>query len=81
VKLWQASNPNARDFRLMTIGPGWTATLLEGEDGVYVARVAPTQGFTAFFVELTFPGARLPLVFTTEVAVVPDIYPFPPPTP
>lgn len=80
VKVWQASNPTARDFRRMTIGPAWTSTPLEGEDGIYTAQVpSPAAGFTAFFVELTFPG-RLPLVFTTEVAVVPDVYPFPPPT-
>jgi hypothetical protein len=40
----------------------------------------PGQGWTAFFVELTFPGpGNLPLVFTTEVVVAPDVYPFPAP--
>lgn len=81
VALWSASNPSARDFRLETIGPAWTSTPLEGVNGVYTATVpAPAQGWTAFFVELTYPGAPgLPLVFTTEVVVTPDLYPFPPP--
>jgi len=40
----------------------------------------PDQGYTAFFVELTFPGPNdMPLVFTTEVVVTPDVYPFDPP--
>ncbi len=29
VRLWQATNPNHRDFRLQTLGAGWTATRLE----------------------------------------------------
>ncbi|MCX6624823.1 MAG: hypothetical protein NTY38_27930 [Acidobacteria bacterium] len=43
---------------------------------------APEAGFTAFFVELRFPGPdTLPLVFTTEVVVTPDVYPFEAPAP
>jgi PhoPQ-activated pathogenicity-related protein len=81
VLLWQASNPKARDFRLESIGPAWTSTPLtgvNGMNGIYDAALpAPSAGFTAFFVELTFPRAGdLPLVFTTEVMVVPDVYPF-----
>ena len=81
VVLWQATNPQARDFRLETIGPAWTSPPLTGQNGIYdVSMPAPAQGWTAFFVELTFPGpAGLPLVFTTEVVVTPDVYPFPAP--
>ncbi|MBI3683586.1 MAG: PhoPQ-activated pathogenicity-related family protein [Acidobacteria bacterium] len=80
VKLWQAANPEARDFRLMTIGAAWTSREIKGENGMYAVEVAPpSSGWTAFFVELTFPGARLPLVFTTDVVVTPDVYPFGPP--
>jgi PhoPQ-activated pathogenicity-related protein len=81
VKLWQATNPTARDFRLAVIGKAWTATPLEGQDGVYVASVPkPVAGFSAFFAELTFDsGFAVPWVFTTEVVVTPDEYPFPPP--
>jgi PhoPQ-activated pathogenicity-related protein len=79
VKLWQATNPSARDFRLDTIGPAWTSSALEeSTTGVYTARVpAPPQGWTAFFVELTFdgPAGAEPWKFTSGVRVVPDTLP------
>jgi len=81
VLLWQASNPKARDFRLETIGPAWTSTPLSGTNGIYTATLTADRGWSAFFVELTFPGPGstpndIPLVFTTEVVVTPDVYPF-----
>jgi PhoPQ-activated pathogenicity-related protein len=79
VKLWQATNPNARDFRLDAIGEAWTSTDLKDEGGgVYLARVGkPEKGWTAFFAELTFEnGTALPYKFTTQVRVVPDVKPF-----
>ncbi|HET9298838.1 MAG TPA: PhoPQ-activated pathogenicity-related family protein [Candidatus Polarisedimenticolaceae bacterium] len=78
VRLWKASNPDARDFRLQTIGPVWTTSLLEpSADGVYVGRVEkPVRGFTAFFLEMTYPGpGKEPLKLTTAVRVVPDTLP------
>ncbi len=79
VKLWQATNREARDFRVDTIGKVYTATPLEPiEPGVYVARIAPPErGFTAYFVELEYatPG-RYPLKVTTDVFVVPDVLPY-----
>jgi len=83
VNLWQATNPNARDFRVDTIGKAYTSTpLAPAADGSYVAQVdKPKSGFTAFFVELVFPtGKKYPLKFTTEVSVVPDVLPFKMPT-
>ena len=82
VKLWQATNPEKRDFRLLSIGPAYKSTVLEpGADGAYVARVEkPAKGFTDYFVELTFPSAcKYPFKFTTAVRVTPDVLPFPPP--
>jgi PhoPQ-activated pathogenicity-related protein len=79
VKLWQATNPNARDFRLVKIGPAYKSSdLTPSSPGHYEARVAkPAQGFTAYFVELTFPsGGRYPFKFTTGVKIAPDVYPF-----
>jgi PhoPQ-activated pathogenicity-related protein len=79
VKLWQASNPKARDFRLATIGAAWTATPLESKDGkTYVARVPePAEGWTAYFIEMTFPGGgRAPFKFTSGVRVTPDRLPY-----
>ena len=79
VMLWQATNPKARDFRLETLGPAWASTPLTGANGIYTATVPAAEGWTAFFVELTYPGDT-PLVFTTEVVVTPDVYPFDPPS-
>lgn len=79
VTLWEAYNPEARDFRRVEIGDAWTATPLEaGEDGSWAVTVeTPESGFRAYLVEARFliPGQSLPLTFTTEVQVLPDILP------
>lgn len=79
VRLWQATNPVARDFRLETLGPKYTSTELEvNGNGEYVINVKkPEKGWRAYFVEFTYDvGAALPLKLTTEVCVIPDILPF-----
>jgi PhoPQ-activated pathogenicity-related protein len=79
VNVWQASNPDARDFRVDTIGKAYTKSRLEPQsDGTYLASVEkPAKGFTAFFVELVYPtGHEFPFKFTTGVCVVPDVLPF-----
>ena len=79
VRLWQGANPKARDFRVDTIGKAFTSTVLTArKDGSYFAAAPKTtQGFTAYFVELTFPsGGKYPLKFTTEVQVTPDVLPY-----
>src|SRR5436190_1291727 len=66
VKLWQATNPKARDFRMETLGAKYEASPLTDQGGgVYVAKVPkPEQGWTAFFAELTFPsGCPAPFKF------------------
>jgi len=77
VRLWQATNPNARNFRLDVIGKAWKSSdLAAGENGVYVAKAdMPEKGYTAFFAELEYPGKLSPLKFTTEVSVVPQVIP------
>jgi PhoPQ-activated pathogenicity-related protein len=80
VKLWQASNPKTRDFRIETIGRVWKDSDLQRvKKGEWLARVAkPEAGWTAFFVEFTYPGSgKNPLKFTTAVRVTPDTLPFP----
>lgn len=79
VRLWQAVNPDARDFRLATLGAAWSSRLIESEGkGVYHGRVQlPEKGWIAFFVELTYtpvPGKKLK--FTTAVRVLPDVLPY-----
>jgi PhoPQ-activated pathogenicity-related protein len=79
ANLWQATNPDARDFRVDTIGSAYQKSPLEAQsDGTYVARIdKPPKGFTAYFVELVYPtGHEYPLKFTTDVYVVPDVLPF-----
>jgi len=77
--LWQASNPVGRDFRVSTIGKTWTsAPLSANAEGVYqVALEEPEEGWRAYFVELTFDtDHHIPLKITTDVFVVPDVFPF-----
>ena len=80
VKLWQATNPEARDFRLQKIGAIWKdAPLTDQGEGVYVGKVPdPPKGWTSFMVELTYPGplTAAPYKFTTAVHVVPNTLPF-----
>ncbi len=79
VNLWQATNPNTRDFRLDLIGKAYTSTPLKAEkDGSYIGRIAkPEKGYSAFFVEMVYDsGGKYPFKFTTEVSVVPDVLPF-----
>lgn len=91
LTLWQGTNPEARDFREETIGkPFRMRMLLPEEDGPnagkYRVRVEkPESGYTAFFVEHRYDvaGQQLPLVFTTQVRVLPDVleHSFEPPQP
>jgi PhoPQ-activated pathogenicity-related protein len=79
VRLWQATNPAARDFRVETLGRKFTSTVLQPQaDGQYVATLSPPEeGWTAFFVELTYDvGGIFPLKLTTGVAVIPDVLPY-----
>jgi PhoPQ-activated pathogenicity-related protein len=79
VRLWQATNPKARDFRLDVIGPAYTSTVLTRQaDGSYLGHAAkPGAGFTAYFVELTWDtGTKYPFKFTTPVQITPDVLPF-----
>jgi PhoPQ-activated pathogenicity-related protein len=79
VKLWQATNPAHRDFRVEAIGHAYQSSALEpASPGVYVARVPkPAKGWTAFYVEATFAGdGKYPFKFTTAVRVLPNVEPY-----
>jgi PhoPQ-activated pathogenicity-related protein len=80
VKLWQATNPTARDFRHPIVGDtAWGETLLTADtDGKYRVSVpSPGEGYTAYMVELTYPGMTgIPQIYTTSVYVTPDEKPF-----
>jgi PhoPQ-activated pathogenicity-related protein len=78
VTLWQANNPEARDFRLMTIGKAYKPTVLkDAGGGTYVAKLAkPERGWTASFVELAFDvGTANDFKVSTAVRVTPDTLP------
>jgi PhoPQ-activated pathogenicity-related protein len=79
VRLWQATDSKARDFRLDVIGATWQATTLAPDvQGVYTGRVSPPPtGYTAFFVEMIYDsGGRYPFKFTTGVSILPDMLPY-----
>jgi len=78
VKLWQATNSKARDFRVETLGRKYTSQVLtQGEDGAYLGKVEkPADGWSAYFVELTYESPfQFPFKFTTAVRVIPDVLP------
>jgi len=81
VKLWAATNPDKRDFRLETLGPAYKDQVLTAKGKHYIGHIEkPAKGWTAYFVELTFPsGGKYPFKFTTAVRVSPDTLPFPKP--
>ena len=84
VRLWQAVNPAARNFRLDAIGPAFRSEpLTPSGPNTWTARVdPPATGWKAYFVELTFPSVgKYPLTLTSGVRVVPDTLPHPPPKP
>ena len=84
VTLWQATNPDARSFRLDAIGQAYKSTeLTPSGPNTWIARVqAPPKGWTAAFVELTFAtGGKYPLKLTTAVRVLPDTLPYSAPVP
>ncbi len=75
VRLWRASNEEARNFQKAEIGAAWSSVVLSEHDhGTYIGNVEPpAKGWTAYFVELTYPsGTSVPFKFTTEVKVTPD---------
>ena len=79
VRLWQATNPAARNFRLDVIGRAYAGTILDlAGPNTWVARIRrPASGWTAFFVELTFAsGGRYPFKETTAIRVLPESLPF-----
>lgn len=79
LRLWKATNPEARDFRVETLGKEFTSETLElNADGTLLVELPePENGWTAYFVEATYDvGAATPLKITSGVRVVPDVLPF-----
>jgi PhoPQ-activated pathogenicity-related protein len=82
ARMWEAVNSKARDFRVETIGKAFNYhDLVNAGNNTYVGRIAvPPHGWRSFFVELTFPtSSGKQFKTTTQVRVVPEALPFPPP--
>lgn len=79
IKLWEAHNESARDFRIDVFGPGWKDTDIPiSEDGKYTIPIeAPEKGWIGRFVELTYAG-NSPMKVTTGIKVLPETYPYEP---
>ena len=86
VYQWQAVNPDARDFRLETIGEAWVRTeLTKNMSGEYVAEAPmPADGWAAHLIEVEFETIDIPGLdpviesYTTDVVIVPNRLPFSP---
>lgn len=77
--LWNAQNPEARDFRLYVIDRIWVAKPIDiPQNGkVNVDLSIPDEGFAAWFVEATYStDIDVPFKTTTGVVVTPDRYLF-----
>ena len=74
VLLWQATNPQGRDFRFEKVGKIWHSEIVRAATGkIFTAHVAaPAKGSTAYYLEFVYPpgttGDRLKL--TTHVYTV-----------
>lgn len=76
VLLWQAHNPERRNFTQAQIGRAYESQSLSPEEpGVYRVKLEPpAQGYTAYYVEVHYPsGLELPFKFSTGVKIVPDV--------
>ena len=81
VRLFAANNPEARDFRLQTLGAEYGMTPVEPKENMSFSSAynlqPPESGWTAWFLELVYDvGAPHPLRLTTEVLVTPPTLPF-----
>lgn len=56
VRLWTATNEEARNFRMDVVGPIWESTTVEpSQDGTYQVQITnPDKGFTAYLLDATF---------------------------
>lgn len=76
VLLWQAHNPEDRNFMKDVIGDAYRSTPLQGvEPGKYVVKLnPPKRGFTAYYIEMAYPsGLKVPFKFSTGIKIVPDV--------
>jgi len=82
IRLWEAVNPEGRDFKSYVVGEdAWKMKEIEiREDGQYSIQViSPEKGYKGALVEVIFQeDSEFPLTLTTGTLVTPDTYPFDP---
>jgi PhoPQ-activated pathogenicity-related protein len=79
VLLWEATNPEARDFRVESFGKHWVSReiKLDANNQALVRLDVPSEGWKASFIQCEFDvGAPVPLRTTTGVRVLPDTLPY-----
>jgi PhoPQ-activated pathogenicity-related protein len=79
VTLWKAHNPDVRNFQVEEIGRAYERQIFQFQQTANMKFKVdqPSEGWTAFFVELAYPGVGdIPLKLSTGVVVTPDVYPF-----
>ena len=80
VNVWIANNPQARDFRMESLGAAYSGNAVVPEENMSFSttyNVEPKKGWTAWFVEAEYDvGAAVPLKLTTEVVVTPSTLPY-----
>jgi PhoPQ-activated pathogenicity-related protein len=73
VRLWEAENPNTRDFRLASgiryVEKELHGTCVDNHCDYPVTVPPPTKGWKSHFVEVTF-GEKAPLVLTTSAYII-----------
>jgi PhoPQ-activated pathogenicity-related protein len=82
IRLWEAVNPEGRDFRSYVVGEeAWHMQAIEAaENGKYSIPIeTPEKGYKGALVEVVFePASEFPLTLTTGTLITPDTYPFDP---
>ena len=80
VNVWIANNPQARDFRMESLGAAYAGNPVVPEEDMSfntTYNVEPQAGWTAWFVEAEYDvGESVPFKLTTEVVVSPATLPF-----
>jgi PhoPQ-activated pathogenicity-related protein len=80
VTLWQAYNPEHRDFRFYPADVQYTGTTITGDCQVDqctydLPDITSTEGYTSRFLEFTYNNGEHELVVTSPAFVTPDTYP------
>ena len=73
INLWQAHNPETRDFRYLEVGAIWKKELIsKTSNSKYLVDLkTPQKGWQAYFIELKYSSLqKQPLVFTTDVYIM-----------